>query len=355
MSESASKRIHGGVDSQELATLGIDATHLLDLSVNITPLGTHPYVVQAVQHCSLRDYPDPRGAQAKATIAAAVGAHPHNIVLGNGSAELLWTMVTSLAARDQPLLVVGPTFSEPEAAAIAYGLPVVHACMSEATAFEVDADAISSAIARHKPGVVYLCHPNNPTGRALPLATLRALLAAHRSTIFILDQAFLSLSFRHEEAGQRFGDHVVLVRSLTKDHALAGLRVAYAICHPDLAARFDARRPTWTTSSLAQAAMIAAIAQPEHVDRARGLLLDAAKALRELLMSLGLDVVPSEAPFLLIRVGDADDLRQRLLARHRILVRSCASFGLPEHIRLLGCNAEARARLAVALAEGLSR
>ncbi|HEX7479044.1 MAG TPA: aminotransferase class I/II-fold pyridoxal phosphate-dependent enzyme [Polyangiales bacterium] len=342
------QRVHGDIDHAELARLGIEPAELLDLSVNVSPLGPHPEVVAAARSAALDRYPDRRSAHAKRAIASALDVDEARVMLGHGAAELLWTLVQSFADAQRPLLSIGPTFSEPEAAARTHGIPCVQLRMPEASDFALDAAAIDAAIRLHAPCAVYLCHPNNPTGRALALPALQALCEAHPTTHFILDQAFLSLSTRHGEHSARFGEHVVLVRSLTKDHALPGLRVAYALAQPELAARVEARRAAWMISAPAQAAIVAAMARPEHVDQARQALLAGRAGLAAALAPRGVHVVPSETHFLLARVGAADAFRDRLLRRHRILVRSCTSFGLPDHVRLAGCAPTDLARLLAA-------
>jgi threonine-phosphate decarboxylase len=331
---------HGDLDPAELRALGVDPAGVIDLSVNVSPFGPHPEVVRAVREASLERYPDRSAAAARAALALHQRVDARNVTVGNGAVELLWASVLACAReqpeRRAPLLVVGPTFSEPEAAARAYGVPVAHVTARADDAFAIDAARIDDAVGQHAPCAVYLCHPNNPTGRALPAGVLSALFRAWPATTFLLDQSFLSLSTRHAEARLRFGDNVVLIRSLTKDHALAGLRAGYALCAPELAARIDAARPPWSISVPAQAAMIAAVEHGAHVARTREALLPTCAALAAGLAAIGCEVVPSETCFLLARsrAGDADAVRARLLQRHAIAVRSARSFGLPEHIRI---------------------
>jgi histidinol-phosphate/aromatic aminotransferase/cobyric acid decarboxylase-like protein len=347
------ERVHGGIDPLELQRLGLTAESVLDLSVNVNPLGPHPAVVEAVQRAArsaLADYPDRHATAARRAIARALDCEPERVALGHGSVELLWALVASLRRERRPLLVAGPTFGEPEAAARAHGLPCVH-LNAAGPDFAPDAALLRAAITNHAPCGVYLCQPNNPTGGALCSSELQALIESHPRVPFILDQAFLSLSSEHAQLGLRLDrkPNVVLVRSLTKDHALAGLRAGYALAAPEWIARIEAQRPPWTVSSLAQAAVIAAVEHPEHVVRAREFLLDARQQLTAALVHDGFAPLPSTTHFFLLRVADADALRQRLLSRHALLVRSCRSFGLPQHVRIAAGDESARARLLSAL------
>jgi histidinol-phosphate/aromatic aminotransferase/cobyric acid decarboxylase-like protein len=345
-------RVHGGLPLAELEGLTIDPASVLDLSTNLTPFGAHPEVLRAVRECDVKAYPDPACGAARRAIARALDEDPARIALGNGSVELLWSLIGVLGDRGRPLLVVSPTFSEPEAAARSRGFRVARASLRESDGFAPDAATISDAIGEARPFAVYLCHPNNPTGAALEHAELAALLARHPGVPFLLDEAFLSLSERHADAARPLPPNAVRVRSLTKDHGLAGLRVGYAIAAAELVQRLEAGRPPWTVSTPAQAAAVAAIAHPEHVAAARSRLLELKHALERALVRRGFRTLPSSTGFFLVETPgteDADAVRARLLARHRVLVRSAASFGLPRYLRLPACVPEAQALLLKAL------
>ncbi|HEX2677402.1 MAG TPA: histidinol-phosphate transaminase [Polyangiales bacterium] len=333
---SRSDRTHGDLDRHELLAHGVhDPREIIDLSVNVNPFGTHPEVLRAAREAMLDSYPDRDAREARAAIASEQRVDLRSVVVGHGANELLWASIDAVAreAEGRPLLVVGPTFSEPEVAARARGLAVKHVALSAANDFAFEPSAVDASIREHAPCAVYLCQPNNPTGRCFASAELRALSEAHPGVQFLVDQSFLSLSTRHAEQHERFGERVVLIRSLTKDHALAGLRAAYALCHPDFAARLDGQRPLWTVSAPAQAAILAALAHPEHVVRAREALLATRAQLAAALATVGCHPVPSDTTFLLARAPNADAVRSHLLQAHRIVVRSCRSFGLPDYLR----------------------
>jgi histidinol-phosphate/aromatic aminotransferase/cobyric acid decarboxylase-like protein len=345
---------HGGLPLGELGKLGIEPGELLDLSTNLSPFGAHPEVLRAARECDIEPYPDPASGAAKLAIARALDEDPARIVLGNGSVELLWSLVGVLGEPARPLLVVSPTFSEPEAAAKSRGLAVTHARMREEHAFAPDARVISDAITREQPFLVYLCHPNNPTGAALEHAELTDLLESHPLVPFVLDEAFLSLSERHADAARRLPSNAIRVRSLTKDHSLAGLRVGYALAARELVRKLETSRPPWTVSAPAQAATVAAMAHPEHVAATRVRLLELKAVLARSLQGRGWSALPSETGYFLAKIPgtvDADTLRARLLTRRRVNVRSGASFGLRRYLRLPACVPEAQAKLLAALAD----
>jgi histidinol-phosphate/aromatic aminotransferase/cobyric acid decarboxylase-like protein len=319
---------HGGLHDQELAQHGLTPAEIVDFSVNVNPYGPCDAVVHAIRTASLSRYPDPTGRATRAALAAALGRDRDEIALGHGAVELLWSLARLLVAPGERAAVVGPTFSEFGNAVRAHGGRVVEWRAAAADDFAIHADAIDALLAA-RPRALYLCNPNNPTGRALPAAEIAALAAAHPHVPIVLDQAFLSLSERHADADATYPANVVCVRSLTKDHALAGLRVGYLVADAALVARLEAARPPWTTSQLAQAAIVATLGPDAlaFLARSRQRMLadrDALAVLRPL---------PSVAPYVLLPAANATALRRRLLNRG-ILVRDCSSFGLPDHIRL---------------------
>ena len=352
---SNTSRVHGGLDVAELAALGLEPSAVLDLSVNVNPWGPHPAVVAAIQRASLSRYPQPLAAGARAVLARSAAVEPAQVIVGHGSTELLWCAVSLLSGDPRPLLIAGPTFSEPVLAARAYGVPWRELQSSADGHFALDLSKLARAIEEHDAQAVYLCQPNNPDGSCVPAARLRELCEAYRSQLFIIDQAFLSLSSRHADAALRFPDNVLLVRSLTKEHALPGLRVGYALGSAQLIERLNARRPSWMVSGLAEAAIIEACAHDDYVAQVRTFLLEARGALAAECSDLGMPTVPSTTSYFLMRVGHADSFRARLLSRHSIAVRSCSSFGLPDYVRIAACGREHRMQLMAAVRAEIER
>jgi histidinol-phosphate/aromatic aminotransferase/cobyric acid decarboxylase-like protein len=342
---------HGGLHDLELAGLGLRPDEVLDFSVNLNFYGPCPTVAAAVRAAPLAPYPDPTGHAARSALAAALGLDSAGLVLGNGAADLLWTLARTVPA-DRAALIVEPTFSELRSALGSLGNRVVEWRARAEHGFAVDLEAVSRRVREERPAALYLCSPNNPTGVALPAADIDTFARTHESVTIVLDQAFLSLSERFADASHRFPDNVVCVRSLTKDHALAGVRVAYLVTSPARARALEAQRPPWTTSAFAQAAVIAAATASRFVDRSRERLFADRDRLAAGLRALGLAPLPTATTFCLVPVPDGGRLRRTLLERHRILVRDCASFGLPGFIRLAARPEPDCARLLAALGDG---
>jgi histidinol-phosphate/aromatic aminotransferase/cobyric acid decarboxylase-like protein len=348
-------RVHGGPRDEELSALGIDRARLLDVSVNINPYGPSPDVIAAIARAAVERYPDPTARAARVALAAHLGTTPDAVALGNGAADLLWTLARALPRG--PALVVEPTFGELRAALAAAGAPVAEIRARPDDGFAIDLAAIAAAARAARATLVYLCTPNTPTGATAGAAAIAAWAADLRDTRVILDQSFLSLSARAADAAVAMPPNVIRVRSLTKDHAIPGVRVGYLLASPDVVAAVEAHRPAWTTGAHAQAAAIAAATAgaDRFVAACRDRILADRAALDEDLRALGLAPVPSTTGFSLVAVpGAAAALRHRMLVEHHVLVRDCASFGLPGHLRLAARPAADRTRLIAALGRELA-
>lgn len=347
-------RTHGGLDLAEAAALRIDPAGVIDFSVNVNPYGPHPAMLEAVRGACHDRYPDPTALRAREALADAAGVHADRVVLGNGAADLLWTLARALVRPGDTALVVEPTFSELSAAVEASGGRAEAWRSSPEAGFVVDVDAAAEAARKPRASLVYLGTPNNPTGSAVDPAAVVAFALRVAPAVVVLDEAFLSLSEGHDNANIALPENVVRVRSLTKDHAIPGVRVGYLLAPAPLAAALEARRPPWSTSAAAQAAAEASVALASFVAQSRERLLADRRALQDDLRRLGLRPHPSVATFFLVPVPDAAALRRGLLARHGVLVRDCTSFGLPRHVRLGARPASDRERLTAALRQELA-
>jgi histidinol-phosphate aminotransferase len=345
-------REHGGLLIEELASLGLGPDEVIDFSVNVNPYGPSPAVVAAARSARIDRYPDPTATELRRVIARLHNVPPEAVVAGNGAADLLWTLARALLRPRDAVLVVEPTFAEFRTAALAVGADVRDWRATAATDFALEGAStdIERLVQRTGARVLYLCSPASPTGAHVPLAEVVALANQLPRVTVLLDQAFLTLSEHHAEAHLPVPPNVVRIRSLTKDHAIPGLRLGYLVAAPAFARRIEAARPPWSTSAIAQAAGLAALNEAAFIDDCRARLLADRQELAGELRRLGLQPVPSCTGFLMVPVPDSDgqQVRARLL-RRRILVRNCASFGLPRYIRIAARPASDRDKLHSAL------
>ncbi len=303
----------------------------LEFSANLNPTGTPPDVVAAIATASYGRYADLDPTAAEAHLAADAGVSADSVLLTAGATEAI-RLVASALGDGQRSVIVGPTYSEYARLAQRGSGEVLieNAC---APAFDPPIDV---AIARlgDRRGTLFLCDPNNPTGRTLDAPRLRHLLASlpvHAT--LVLDQSFAPFSPAALGAGEYVAaGAVVLVRSLTKVLATPGLRLGYVIAAPPTIAGLRAMQDPWSVGAHAIAAAAAAswTLSPDVRDQVRAWRERLAAVLR----ACGLLPLPSEANFLLVHAGPTADALVQALRQRRIAVRGCTSFGLPEYVRL---------------------
>jgi histidinol-phosphate aminotransferase len=342
---------HGGPDFAELATLGIRPESLLDFSVNKNPLGVSPRAQRALDLVEPSSYPDSRCLRLRGGLAAAHDVHPDEILVGNGSVELIWLLGQVYLAPGDDVVIVGPTFGEYEAAARRAGASITQIDATEDAAFVPDLAEIAATLREKSPRLVYLCNPNNPTGQVLAPGEIRSLLDALGSGLLVVDEAYVDLADGVESIVGlgRTDPRLVILRSMTKSHGLAGLRLGYMVAAPDIVEAVAQAQPPWSVNAYAQAAGIAALGDEEHVADGRRLARRSRALLVDGLEQLGLSCAPSRASYWLVKVGDGRQVRDELL-RRGILVRDARSFGLPSYIRVAVRPIEECERLLATLA-----
>jgi histidinol-phosphate aminotransferase len=323
---------HGSVGSSELAGLGLLPGDVIDFSVNTNPLGPAPSVLAAIASADWRRYPGDDEMPLRRALAERAGVDTGQVVLGNGSAELLWLVALAALRPGERAAVAGPTFGEYARAARVVG--------AEVCQVETPAEAREAR-------VLFLCNPNNPTGAYRLADEITGLLDDTPDRLLVLDEAYAGfVEERWSSEPLLARGNLVILRSMTKDHALPGLRLGYALAAPDVAHALEAVRPPWSVNAGALRAGLAALepAALAHVAGGREVVWANRRRLTEGLQALGYRVWPSHANFVLVEVGDGARLRQALLP-HGLVVRDCTSFGLPACIRIACREEEACRRL----------
>lgn len=342
---------HGALDYHELERLGIPAAEVIDFSTNVNPYGPPPGTLRAVHAASIGQYPDRDCLALRRALGARLGVGIERIAPGNGTVELLWAVGLAYIHPGDRVLVVGPTFGEYSHVAQVFGAQVHQPTalpLGPNGSFRIEAREIESALQIGAYRLAFLCNPNNPTGGALPLETVRSWAHANPETLFILDEAYLPFADGVQSAIPDTGENLLVLRSMTKDYALAGLRLGYAVGPAGVIQALRLVKPPWSVNAVAQQAGLAALEDEGFLPSALADLRAHTLELVERLSALGLRPVPSCTHFFLIRVGNAAAVRLRLL-RRRVQVRDCASFGLPEYIRVSTRLPEDNDRLVFAL------
>ncbi|HEY78812.1 MAG TPA: histidinol-phosphate aminotransferase family protein [Dehalococcoidia bacterium] len=318
----------------ELNALGLTREEVIDFSVNINPLGPPPGVAAALSRVNIAAYPDPECREIREMISRLTGVSPGQIVIGNGSTELIHLLAHTYLGKGSQALIMVPTFAEYETAARLAGAGVVLQEAVEENDFIWDMSAVCREVRHRQPGLVFLCQPNNPTGRYLEREAVESLAEAAGQGLLVLDEAYISFVYEAWDSCQLLSQgNVVVLRSMTKDYALTGLRLGYALCPAGVARALSVSKPSWSVNAVAQAAGLTALADREHLLRGISCVQEGRGYLHLELGALGYKVLPSVANFLLVKVGGAAALRKRLL-RRGVCVRDCTSFGLSEYIRI---------------------
>ncbi|MCS6827715.1 MAG: cobyric acid synthase [Caldilinea sp.] len=339
---------HGSIDFAEMEQLGLDPGAVLDFSQNSNPFGPSTEVRQALQIANMSRYPDRECNALRRVLATQLQTAPESILVGNGASEILWLTAFVFLRRGDSVLILGPTYGEYARVAALMGATVHEWRGEERSGFTVDPEAIEHLLRLHPMAAVFLCNPNNPTGRSLPVEVIHTWARRWPHTLFVVDESYLAFLVSPTSAYAPDLANLLIVRSLTKEYALAGLRLGYALAAPTVIEAMRRVQPPWSVNTPAQVAGMAALADRTHLHRTLTALHQAKEELVAGLQRIRLQPLPSETHFMVVRVGDGAAMRRRLLA-HGLLVRDCTSFGLPAYIRIAARKPEDNLRLLNAL------
>jgi len=340
------KSEHGGPNHLELERLGLSPEKILDFSANINPYGPAPRVLEAIRKVALEKYPDRHTLALRKAVARNVGVEQEEVLPGNGVSELIWLAAFAYLSEFDSTLIVGPTFGEYADASLAAGAKVYHWVADSRSDFIPGVNEIIDAIGEVSPKLVFLCNPNNPTGTYLNFRDVQAILESWEEGMLVLDEAYCSFV---DEAWPSLplmeNGRAIILRSLTKDCALAGLRLGYALARKEIIRILEKVQPPWSVNALAQTAGCVAMESVDHFKESLVKLRKARDYLVRFFAERGFRVVPSSAHYFMVEVGDAAAFRKELLLK-AALVRDCTSFGLPAFIRVSPRSMEDCRRLA---------
>ena len=340
----ASRPVHGGIRPAQLRELGLDPEKVLDFSASISPLGPPAGLWDRLREVNLTAYPDPECLELREALARLHGVGENQVLVGNGSTELIHLLARAFLSPDgnsnrNSVLILTPTYGEYAGACSLAGAEVLELRAQRKRDFAWDWGQAKALIRDNHPALVFLCNPNNPTGVYLVKDEVAALAQAAKEVggLLVLDEAYVNFIAQRWDAFSlldgSYGNNVVVLRSMTKDYALTGLRLGYSLAGPGLTASLARLQPDWSVNSLAQAAGLLALSDEGYLPAAREAVEEAKSFLTAGLNELGFTVLPSAANFLLVEVGEARALTGRLM-RRGMFVRDCTSFGLSDCIRI---------------------
>ena len=332
--------------------------HAVKLASNENPLGPSPKgmaAARAVLEDSNR-YPDGGTNLLRGKIAERCGVTPEEIFIGLGSSEIIDLAARVLLRAGLQGLTSEGTYAPFSVAIRASGAELVLVPQRD---FAFDLKAMGKAITS-KTGVIYVANPNNPTGSAFGRTEFDEFLAVvPDGVLVVLDEAYIhyavSMGLRDSIEAYRKRKNLLILRTFSKVHGLAGLRIGSAIGRPELLAAMNKLKTPFNTSGVAQAAALAALDDGEHVTRCIETNATERKRLSEGLAKLGFAPVRSEANFVFIVVGpEAKSLSDDLL-RMGVIVRPLGWMGFPEAIRISVGTADENDKCLAAMAQAVLR
>jgi histidinol-phosphate aminotransferase len=336
--------------------LGLNPKDIIKLASNENPLGPSPLALQALQVAAqhVNFYPDGGGFHLRNGIAQQFGLQRENVVLGNGSNEIIELLYHTFTRPGQHEVVTARNaFVVYKLMAQLFGVKVVEVPDPN---FTHDLEAMLAAITPQT-RLVFIANPNNPTGTRVDNEALARFVRQVPGHVVVgLDEAYYEFLANPPDsvAWVKENRNVVLLRTFSKIQGLAGLRIGYGLAPTALADLLQRARQPFNTNSLAQAAALVGLKDLEHQRKTRELTDEGRAWLEKSFADRGLTYVPSSANFVLVNVRDADKVFQALLKKG-LIVRSMVSYRLPEWIRVSVGTAAQNKKFLHALDEVLER
>jgi len=310
--------------------LGLDS--VVKLASNENPEGPPPSVIAALSRAALElnRYPDASCYELTKAVAEDLGVEPGNLIFGNGSNEIIDMFIRALVSPGENVVFAHPSF-------IVYPLTCgVHFECGRVIPLD-DADrhdlpAMAAAV-DDDTKLVIVCNPNNPTGTYNTAAEFETFLRdVPENVIILVDEAYYEyvVAEDYPQTLPMLEAHpnLVIARTFSKIHSLAGLRVGYAVAHADLVAEMHKTREPFNVNALSQAAAIAMVGEKAETQARAARNREWLEDLSRELAALGLEITPSQTNFILVRCpGNAGELTKQLLARG-VIVRPMSAFGL---------------------------
>jgi len=317
---------------------------VVKLASNENPLGPSPLALQAVRDAAMRvhRYPDSAGYELRRSLSECLGFAPEQIVLGNGSTEIVEILAKTFLSERRGAVIADPSFIMYPIAVKTMGAPLTLVPLKD---YRHDLVAMAGAC-DERTALVYIANPNNPTGTYVNRAAFDAYferLPGHVLTV--VDEAYRDYVTVDDYPDclddLRGGRNVVVLRTFSKIHGLAGMRIGFAVTKRDVAAALETVRSPFNTSVLAQVAARAALSDVDHLSHSRESNKREVDYLEQELARRGVRFVPTVANFLLVFTPGMGGKVYDSLLREGVIVRPMTSHGLARAVRVsVGTRAE---------------
>jgi histidinol-phosphate aminotransferase len=308
---------------------------VIKLASNENPIGASPKALKAIGNClsKINRYPDAQGFYLKKKIALVLGLLPENIVLGNGSDELIDVIIKTFVEKDENVVTAGVTFLEYEIIARVNGRRILTVPLKD---FKYDLPAIRKSINK-KTKLVFIANPNNPTGTYVNTKELnRFIKSLPDNVILVLDEAYDTFIDVNDfpKGIDYLGKNVLILKTFSKAYGLAGLRIGYCLADPLFTSYMERVRQPFNVNSLAQAAANMALEDEEFLNKTRKLNLKGKAYLYESLDKMGVAYIPSVTNFILINTRKNGLKVFKDMLKLGVIVRDMQQYKLDNFIRV---------------------
>jgi histidinol-phosphate aminotransferase len=331
--------------------LGVDPSTIVKLASNENPLGPSPKALQAMQTAlgNAHLYPDGSGFYLREAIAAKLSVAPENVILGNGSNEVIEFLGHAFLNAGDDVITCQYAFIVYKLLATAFGVRTIETPSPE---YQQNLDATLDAITA-KTRIIFIPNPNNPTGTLVSQSAIDSFMSrVPDSIIVVFDEAYFEFLDDPPDTLRfiRDGRNVVVLRTFSKIHGLAGVRIGYAIAAPEMTEVLHKTRQPFNVNSIAQVGAIEALEDEAHLCETKRVIDEGRAYVQDQLGEMQILFVPAAANFHMVNVGDGCAVFQKLLQR-KIIVRPLKGYGLPEWIRISVGTMEQNRQLIAALRE----
>ena len=311
--------------------------NVVKLASNENPLGASPKAVEAFHEIANSLHLYPRGDAPKLIddIAKKFGVNKNQIVIGNGSDEIIDMVGKAFIRQGDNCVGITPTFSVYKFTTLSNGADFIGVGEADEKA---TLDKLAAAV-NEKTRVAFICNPNNPTGHYYTEAEIRSFLDKVPSSVLVfLDEAYAEFATAadYPKMAPLLSEYpnLFLNRTFSKIYGLAGLRVGYAMASVEVVRAMWKIKPPFDVNQAAQVAAVAALSDTAHVETTRKNNAVGFEYLNRELSVLGFKVLPTQANFICVRIGERAKELVSFLEQNGMIVRGLTSFGMPEHIRI---------------------
>lgn len=343
---------HGGNLAELARIAGCAADGITDFSISVNPLGAPDCMRNAAMRewDNIQRYPEPRAESLLAAASTCFGLPEKMLVAGNGANQLIHAIPLALKLRRA--VIAAPAYGDYERACRNAGMEIINVVSAEENDFIPDVARLAEV---PDESLIFIGNPGNPAGTYMEPQNIRKLALSRPNNIFVIDEAFADFSESDISILPDIPRNVIVLRSLTKFYAVAGLRIGLLAASEELVKKISPMIPDWSVNAMAIAAGVEALRNCAAFEaESRKVIAGLRARLAGQLSSIGLKVYPGAADYLLVRLPDAvPDFAEKLLKKYKMAVRDCSAFpGLDAHYFRIGLRAQDdNDRLAEAVAD----